>query len=112
MKKVQPRVFPLARQNERVALLLNVLDGAVTPEQVAQFIEQDVATRPRCKPVVAFDRRFDSVIEAAHWANRWRPDFGQSDRSTGGEHAKLERVRKQIARMATQDCWEGFYWTE
>jgi hypothetical protein len=112
MKKIQPCVFPLARQNERVALLLNVMDGTVTVDQVAKIIEQDVATRPVRKPVVAFERRFGSVTEAAHWAIRWKPDFGQSGRSVAGEHARLERVRKLIARKCNQDCWAGFYWSE
>jgi hypothetical protein len=109
MNKVSPRVFRLARQNERVSLLLNVMDGVVGADQLAQIIQEDVEARPRFKPVVAFDRRFGSVIEAAHWALRWRPEFGASGAS--GEHARLERVRKLIARKCNQDCWAGFYWS-
>lgn len=110
MKKVQPRVFKLARQTERVALLLNIMDGVIMTEQIAEVIKQDVEPRPVRKPVVAFDRRFESVTAAAHWAIRWRPEFCGG--GMNGEHATLERVRKSISRMASQDCWAGFYWSE
>jgi hypothetical protein len=106
--KIIPFQFPLSTQAGRVALLAGIMSGYVTKQEIAHAITQDMETRPRIKPVMAWGRRFESVTAAAHWAIRWKPDF--CAKGIAGDHARLERARKLIARRATQDCWAGFYW--
>lgn len=109
-KKIVPHQFPLSTQAGRVALLAGVLSGHVGKQEIVRAIEQDMETRPRVKPVMAWNRRFESVTAAAHWAIRWKPEFCAG--GIAGDHARLERARKLIGRRATQDCWEGFFWCE
>lgn len=109
-KKIVPNKFPLSSQAGRVALLAGVLAGHVGKEEIRNAMVQDTEKRPRSKPVVAWDRRFESVTQAAHWAVRWRPEVAGRG-VVAGDHAALERVRKMISTRATQDCWAGFYWS-
>lgn len=113
MKHRKYPLFPLTSQSGRMALLLGIRNGHVTMPELEAAILQDSLPRPHRKPVVAEGQRFASVTDAAHWLYRTRPEL--SARKPGvmaGQAAGIMRLQKRIARMATQDCWEGYYWSE
>jgi hypothetical protein len=101
--QVQHRSFPLTSQAGRVALLTGILAGVVGAQEILAAVADDVETRPRRKPVRAWDRRFPSITAAAEWA---RQEFRWSDPRS------VAAWRQQIARLCNQDCWPGFYWEE
>ncbi len=110
MKKINPVSFPLSTQAGRVALLMGLVNGTVKKAELRAAIIQDTEKRPYCKPIVAEGKRFDSVIDAAHWLYRTTP--ASHGTKHADHHAVIARIRKRIAKWATADNVPGYFWTE
>lgn len=99
-------VFPLASSANRVAIITGLLAGTVSKVEAELAVERDVGKRTRCKPVVAAGVRYDSVSDAAKFLVLIRP--GRSSKEAFFRAVQSEQ--KRIARLCTQDCWDGYYW--
>lgn len=110
MKKVQNVVFSLDSIAGRVALLTGIVAGTVGKAEIRAAVLADVQPRKMRKPVVAWNRRFESVTDAAHWGYRKHPE--SHGRVQADYHAVIERMRKNVAKWATADNVPGFFWTE
>lgn len=100
-KKVSPQVFALTTVAGRVGLLAGITAGTVTRDEVEAAVLSDTEKRPYRKPVVARNRRYNSVTEAAE--------------SICGSMAPRRRIlamQKTIARYCNADNVAGYYWSE
>ncbi len=108
MKKALNITFPMASSAHRIAIVSGMLAGTVGRQEAMMNIAQDAVPRAHKKPVVAEGQRYDSVTDAAKFLVLVR----------GGRSSKekffraVQSEQKRIARLCTQDCWEGYYWAE
>ena len=111
IKKIVPVSFPLTTQAGRVALLAGIMSGYVGKQEIAAAITQDMEPRPVRKPITVFNRRHDSVVEAAHYLYRTRPEMhGTKAGVRCDQHAVVSRIAKRISKWATRDNVVGCYW--
>ena len=108
MNKVQNTVFPLASSIHRAALITSIVAGATGKDEAEAAVLHDLQPRRHKKPVVAEGIYFESVTAAAKAlvARRVR----KASKETFFRIVQSEQ--KRIARMCTEDCWEGYYWAE
>lgn len=101
MKKATHTRFPLTTQAGRVALLTGITAGTVSRGEVEAAVLVDTEKRPYRKPVVAWNRRFNSVTEAAAAVCSKRASLNE-----------LKNMQQMIRRLCNADNVYGFYWSE
>jgi hypothetical protein len=104
--KIVNNVFPLASSANRIALLSGVLSGTVGDREVEAAMLKDSESRRRDKPVRAEGIYFASVTEAAKVLVT--NQYGRLDKDT--YYRKVQAKIKQISRMCTEDCHDGYFW--
>lgn len=108
MKKALNITFPMASSAHRIAIVSGMLAGTVEKEEAMQEVLHDMTPRAHKKPVVAEGQRYDSVTDAAKFLVLVRG--GRSSKEQFFRAVQCEQ--KRIARLCTQDCWDGYYWAE
>ena len=108
MKKALNITFPMASSAHRIAIVTGLLAGTVDREEAMVAVIQDAQGRAHKKPVVAEGVRYDSVTDAAKFLVLVRG--GRSSKEQFFRAVQCEQ--KRIARLCTQDRWEGYYWAE
>ena len=104
--KIVNNVFPLASSANCIALLSGVLSGTVGDREVEAAMLKDSEARRRAKPVRAEGIYFASVTEAAKVLVT--NQYGRLDKDT--YYRKVQAKIKQISRMCTEDCHDGYFW--
>jgi hypothetical protein len=104
--KIVNNVFPLASSANRIALLTGIVAGTVGDKEVEAAMLKDSESRRRAKPVRAEGIYFASVTEAAKVLVT--NQYGRLDKDT--YYRKVQAKIKQISRMCTEDCHDGYFW--